>query len=543
MIPHGKKDRQPPKSSEMEMKFHLLYDTMLQGVVFQDAVGKIVSMNPAAEGILVRSPEEFVGSSSVDQQHATIHDDGTPFPGLEHPAMVALRTGKEVRDVTMGVYDHREEAYRWIVISAVPLFHPGEERPYLVYTIFNDITERKRSEEALKESESKYRGLYENIGQPVGLRQLVFDSNGEAIDQILVDANPLGVKEIGADSIDDVRGMRYSELFSPETARIALEDSKELIAAGRPITKERHHDFNDRYYQVTSILLGKDCILSTNLDITDIKRAQREAEESKERFRALADNVSQLEWMADETGSIFWYNKQWYDYTGTTPEQMDGWGWQSVHNPEVLPNVLEQWKGSIATGQPFKMVFPLRGADGVFRPFLTRVLPVKDAHGKVVRWFGTNTDITEELEIRRRLESSNAELQQFAYITSHDMQEPLRMVVSYLTLLERKHKGLHDPQAQEYIKCAMEGGLRMRNLIDDLLEYSRLDSRGKEFAPVNMNGVLDSTIKQLKISMEESKADIFVGPLPSIMGDEAQMLQLMQNLISNSINSGRRRGR
>jgi PAS domain S-box-containing protein len=104
--------------------------------------------------------------------------------------------------------------------------------------------------------------------------------------------------------------------------------------------------------------------VSTSQDITDIKRAQREAEESEERFRTLADNVPQREWMADETGSIFWYNKQWYDYTGTTPEQMDGWGWQSVHNPEVLPNVLEQWKDSIATGQPFKMVSPLRGADG-----------------------------------------------------------------------------------------------------------------------------------------------------------------------------------
>src|SRR6516164_6521896 len=81
--------------------------------------------------------------------------------------------------------------------------------------------------------------------------------------------------------------------------------------------------------------------------------------------------------------------------SGTTPEQMEGWGWQSVHDPQTLPKVLEQWRASISTGVPFDMVFPLRGADGVFRPFLTRVMPIEDADGRVVRWLGTNTDITE----------------------------------------------------------------------------------------------------------------------------------------------------
>jgi PAS domain S-box-containing protein len=270
-------------------------------------------------------------------------------------------------------------------------------------------------------------------------------------------------------------------------------------------------------------------------DITDRKKAEKALKESEERFHTLADNVPQLEWMADGTGYIVWYNKQWYDYTGTTPEQMEGWGWQSVHDPEMLPKVVEKWKSSISTGQPFHMVFPLRGADGIFRPFLTRILPVKNEQGEVVRWFGTNTDITEELEIRRRLEHSNAELQQFAYVSSHDLQEPLRMVVSYLTLLERKYRDINDPNAKEYIRGAMEGGLRMRNLIDDLLEYSRVDSRAKEFTMVNMSEVLVSTIKLLKVPIEESKADILIGPMPSILGDEAQLVQLMQNLIGNSI--------
>src|SRR5918998_642685 len=113
-------------------------------------------------------------------------------------------------------------------------------------------------------------------------------------------------------------------------------------------------------------------------------------------WQALADNIPQLAWIADADGWIYWYNQRWYDYTGTRPEDMAGWGWQSVHDPAVLPEVMERWARSIATGAPFEMVFPLRGADGIFRPFLTRVHPYRGAGGGVERWFGTNTDISEQ---------------------------------------------------------------------------------------------------------------------------------------------------
>ena len=403
-------------------------------------------------------------------------------------------------------------------------------------------------------------------------------------------------------------------------------------------------------------------------DVTGRKRVEDALKESEDRFRTLADNVPQLEWMADATGFIFWYNKQWYDYTGTTPEQMEGWGWQSVHDPEVLPKVLEQWKASIATGQPFDMVFPLRRADGDFRPFLTRVLPVMDDHGNVVRWFGTNTDITNELatkriiederarlqavldtlptgvviadasgkmiemndatkqiwgmdaplvdsvdqyveykgwhldtgerykaedwalaraltkgetivgevidierfdgeratilnsaapiknqigkiiggvvtvqdvtEIRRaeeNLRRSNEELQQFAYVASHDLQEPLRMVISYLTMLERRQKDKLDADAQEYIQYAVEGGKRMKELIDDLLAYSRVDTAANAFQTVEMNDLVERTLQLLKVPIEESGAIISVDILPSIDADESQIIQVVQNLIGNAI--------
>jgi PAS domain S-box-containing protein len=108
----------------------------------------------------------------------------------------------------------------------------------------------------------------------------------------------------------------------------------------------------------------------------------------------VADNIPVLCWMADADGGIHWYNQAWYDYTGTTPEQMDGWGWRDCHDPKTLPAVLIEWTSCLATKKPFEMVFPLRGVDGVYRPFLTRVRPtLRD--GKVVSWFGSNTDVSD----------------------------------------------------------------------------------------------------------------------------------------------------
>ncbi len=139
-------------------------------------------------------------------------------------------------------------------------------------------------------------------------------------------------------------------------------------------------------------------------DVTDEHTAEEAVRRSEEQLRTLADSIPQLAWMAEADGAIVWYNRGWYAYTGTTLEQMQGWGWQSVHDPAALPEVLARWRNSVATGEPFEMEFPIRGVDGEFRWFLTRVNPLRDASGRVLRWFGTNTDVHEVRRAREALQ-------------------------------------------------------------------------------------------------------------------------------------------
>ena len=164
-----------------------------------------------------------------------------------------------------------------------------------------------------------------------------------------------------------------------------------------------------------------------------------------EEFRLLADSLPTLCWMANGDGYIVWYNRRWHEYCGTTPEEMEGWGWQSVHDPEVLPSVMEGWTNSIATGEAFEMTFPLKGADGVYRPFLTRAQPVRDASGEIKRWFGVNTDLSGQISAEQALRESEQRLR--AIFTA--APECIKIVGPDGTLLQMNHAGLCMVEAPE----------------------------------------------------------------------------------------------
>jgi PAS domain S-box-containing protein len=294
-------------------------------------------------------------------------------------------------------------------------------------------------------------------------------------------------------------------------------------------------------------------------DITERKRSEEALREGEKQFQTVVNAIPQMAWTARADGSIFWYNQRWFDYTGTTLEQMVGLGWERLHDPTMLPKVIEGWTLSLENGQPFEMEFPLRAADGHYGWFLTRVFPLKDDAGNVVRWFGTNTDLSQKREadeeIRElnanlenrvvertaELEAANKELEAFSYSVSHDLRAPLRAVNGYSQAVLEDYGEQLPEEGRRDLQTIRDGAQRMGVLIDDLLKFSRLSRTPLNMQPVNTGNLIGNVLESLSSQRQGRQIDIRIGELPECQGDASLLNQVWANLISNALKYTRRR--
>jgi len=289
------------------------------------------------------------------------------------------------------------------------------------------------------------------------------------------------------------------------------------------------------------------------------RRAEAALKDSEANFETLVHAMPQLCWLANADGYITWYNQRWHDYTGLSPEEVEGWGWESVHDPRVLPQVVERWSQSIATGEPFEMTFPLRRADGEYRLFLTRAQPVRNSRGEVVRWLGTNTDVSEqqasEEKLRRLAETLESrvveaiaqreathaqisELQKMETIgqltggVAHDFNNLLTPIVGNLDLLRRRHEG--DDRSQRLLSGALQAADRAKTLVQRLLAFARrqvLEARAVDTAAL-VEGMTDLIRRSIgpRVAIE-FKAD------PDIVAARVDPGQLELALLNLAVNA------
>ncbi len=220
---------------------------------------------------------------------------------------------------------------------------------------------------------------------------------------------------------------------------------------------------------------------------------------------------------------------------------------ESLINEEDIPHFRRAIESALESGTLFETIFRTRSGSGNSKYISTKGLVHKDENGNPVSITGICFDVTAMkggaesaiMRLNEELLRSNRELESFAYVASHDLQEPLRMVTSFTQMLEKRYAGKLDQDAQDYIKFAVDGAKRMYDLINGLLSYSRVQTKGKEFSRVNMSKVLDKVTRNLSLRIKEQNAVIVKNDLPVLFADESQMIQLVQNLIENGIKFSR----
>jgi PAS domain S-box-containing protein len=398
-----------------------------------------------------------------------------------------------------------------------------------------DITETKRAEKALRQSEELY-AIMANSSQ-AGI-YIVQDGK-------FVFVNPQFQKDTGF-SADELLGTDPLRIVHPEDREVVRENAAKMLK-GEPISlyEYRTIDKSGRtrvvVERVASIRYGgKLAAMGCYMDITERKQAEEALRESEENYSALVGSLTDavfkikgrvIDWCNDRAEEIYGFRKD--ELVGMKPSMLFP---VDVNPPEFIGEV----SAAIKERGYFHGTAKVKRRDGSIVDIEHSISQIPDK--APLELVAVARDITERRQAEAKLQQtmdelarSNTELEQFAYVASHDLQEPLRMVASYTQLLSRRYQGKLDADADEFIGYAVDGATRMQQLINDLLAYSRVGTRGKPSEPTDCGEILNKALINLRVAIEENNAVVTHDQLPTVAADATQMIQLFQNLIGNAI--------
>jgi PAS domain S-box-containing protein len=350
----------------------------------------------------------------------------------------------------------------------------GEDELGLLTDALNHmLTQIHEQNQALSESEARVRAVLNSALSAV----VVMDSAGKITDWNVRAENMFGW------SRGEALGRNVSEtVFPPESRKVRNRFMRRFIMGGKAPFLDRlvemtalHRDGGEFPVELSVSLLHRGdgvafCGFIT--DITERKKAEAAIRESEERFRTLANSIPQLAWTARPDGSISWYNQRWYEYTGTTFEEVQDWGWEKVHDPKELQRVVKKFKAAIESGEHWQDTFPLRRHDGEMRWHLSRMVPLRDENNHIVLWFGTNTDITEQRELEQALREAGHRKDEFLATLAHELRNPLAPLRNGLEIMKLAK---NDEKLITKSRNMMERQLnQLVRLVDDLLDVSRI---------------------------------------------------------------------
>lgn len=520
---------------DSEKLFRSAFDDGAAPMTLTSKEGKFIKVNQAFCRLTGFSQEELLQKTLMD---ITYNEDlEVSLTGRNE----LLTEGKS----TVGLekrYVRKDGKIIWVYVNKSPVIDEDGEWDFFVTQVQN-INKRKIAETRLKESKERFRQLANSIPQLAWIarsdgyiywfNQRWFEYTGKMPEEML--------------------GWDWLSLVKNDGNTRLLKKWKTLIEKREP-------------FEMVNLILGKDGVyrefltrsipmpggrgkadqwFGTHTDISEIKKVEKELLKYRERLNLALENGQIGIWEWDIRNNTVIWDKRTEKMFGYKPGTFDGTyeSFEASVHEEDLAHLRNALNNSLRTHKALETVFRIKIKNGKHRFISTKALINMNSKGDPASMSGICFDITgmkqgvEEalLRLNEELLRSNTDLQQFAYVASHDLQEPLRMVSSFTQLLQLKYSDKIDDDGREFIHYAVEGSKRMYELLNGLLAYSRVQSRGTEFAKVDMNRVVEKVMDNLSLKISETETKIISQRLPEVFADENQMIQLIQNLFENSI--------
>lgn len=534
-------------------RFEVTLNSIDDAVLTIGMDGKVDFMNPVAQSLTGWTEADAVGQP-YDAVLRLVNDDTNEAVAFSLETL--MNNGYIVDRANHASLLDRNDAKKPVDARGTPIRDQDGKAIGVVF-VFRDISDLRETQRIREESAQRLRDVIDGLAAFVGMM---------TPDGILIEANRRAL-EAAQLQPEDVLGKPFEETFwwsyDPQV-QVELRSAINRAATGESVRYDvQVRVANDQFIIIDFVLspiFDQDgCvthIVPSGIDITQRKRAEVEMtsltnmiEHQRQRLRNIVANVPGVVWEAWGDPDSATQN---IDFVSDYVELMLGYRvddwlstpnfWLSIVHPDDRERAAAESKAIYDGGKTGVSQFRWVTKDGRDIPVEAHSTVICDDNGRPVGMRGVTMDIRERMRNQEELENyarelarSNAELEQFAYVASHDLQEPLRMVSSYLQLIEQRYSEQLDENAHVFINYAVDGASRMKNLINDLLAYSRVGTRGKPFARTNCQNVLDQVLHNLQATIRETGAVITHDPMPEIIADEAQLLQLFQNLIGNAL--------
>ena len=484
-------------------------------------------------------------------------------PSFEQQSGMHNATGKRIREFYPNLEEYWFELYGQVALTGEPVrfvnkaktmegrwfdvyaFRVGGRDSRKVAVLFNDVKQRKEAEEALRESEERYRNLFDSIDEGFCVIEMIFDEHEQPIDYRFLEVNPTFERQTG---LHDAIGKRMREL-RPNLEAHWFEIYGQVALTGETTRfVQEAKSMEGRWFDVYALRVGEPESRKVAIvfnDITERKQSEEALRQIERSLRFIMDSMPQKIFTAKPDGDLDYFNPQWTEFTGLSFEEMTDSGWTRFVHPDDLDEKAQHWRHAFDTGEPFQSEHRFRRADGEYRWHFSRAVPMRDEAGRITMWVGSNTDVHDIKLVEAVLQEQAAELSdlhrrkdEFLAMLSHELRSPLAPISNAVQLLALQ-RGSESP-IQQQARSIIERQLgQLQHLVDDLLEVSRITS-GKvqlRLERVAVKDIVTSAVETVRPLIEQRQHELTMS-LPQepiwLHADAARLQQVLVNLLTNA---------